>query len=347
MKNKWWTEGLTDVCAHFQVDLSCLVDGELDEGASSRAIAHLEGCPDCREFFEDTRMQVKAHLDMADPDRLMKRFAALTGVEIAEQAEAFGLVERLATIFYQIGKAYVLTAIDPDFRTRVFEPAVKVESTRTHGRGFIDGVVASGRGDAGGVDWSTARHLLNGRLSKIEDALEKGKRLLQEALAIEPDHEESLLYMAYVHAHEGRSLRAAKEFRQIFDTAVELSNRGHAAIQLGRLYAHEGEFRQALVFVRWVTLSGLPDTDERFHVAAFNTGVYYAHMRDQRRALAAFRSMLDRHPARVGELAELFARSPSLRMVIDSQDGFTESLFRTCPELFQLPDVGGSTQEKP
>ena len=244
-------------------------------------------------------------------------------------------MHRLTSIFYQVGKAYVLASIDPDYKTRVFEPAVKVELTRTHGRGFIDGVVESGRGNAGGVDWRGLRQMLNGKLSEIEDGLERGCRLLQEALEIDPDHEEARLYLAFVDAYEGRKLRAAGEFRRIFDTAVTEVNRGHAAVQLALLYASEGEFRKSIVFLRWVTMSGLADVEGRFFVVRFNLGLYYAHLRDRRRSLEAFRTLLDRHPDRLDEVANFFRRATKLPAIVASQPGFGEELLDTCPELFQ------------
>ena len=63
-------EGVAAVCDPFQLDLSGLIDGELDEAAASRAMLHLESCADCRSFFDETRRCVRLHRDMADPDRL-------------------------------------------------------------------------------------------------------------------------------------------------------------------------------------------------------------------------------------------------------------------------------------
>jgi hypothetical protein len=60
----------------------------------------------------------------------------------------------------------------------------------------------------------------------------------------------------------------------------------------------------------------------------------YALRRNQRRSLDYFRELIDRHPSRVGEVADLFRRSSGLRESIDSQSGFAEALLRTCPELF-------------
>lgn len=338
MKLEDWNEGLSASCLAFQVDLSCLVDGELDEAAASRAVAHLEHCPSCTDFFEDARLQLRLHLDMADPDSLVERYAHLTGQVLEDEIEALELVHRLSSIFYHLGKAYVLSAIDPDFRTRVFEPAVQVAVTRTHGRGFIDGVVSSGRGSAGGVDWTDMRHLLNGKLSRIEGALEKGSRLLREALAVEPDHEEARIYLAFVDVHEGRRLKAARAFQEIFDDAIDPVNRGHAAIQLSKLHAAEGDWRRAIVYTRWTVQSGLASREARFWVVHFNLASYYAKSGRSDRSVAAFRRLLDLHPDKCREVASDMIRRPQLRAAIESQPGFAESLFRTCPELFEPAD---------
>src|SRR5262249_44433479 len=205
------------------------------------------------------------------------------------------------------------------------------------GRGFVDGVVMDGKGGAGGLDWKRARSMLNGKLERIQSPLEKGRRLLEEAIATDPSNEEAQLYLAFLHAHEGKRLVAAEEYRRIFETAVDEQNRGHAAVQLGRLHSTEESYGKAITLWRWVTVSGLADRDERFFVARFNLGMVYALLRNRNRSLAYFRELLDRHPSKVGEVADLFQRSRKLREAIDSQDGFGEALLRTCPELFEVP----------
>jgi tetratricopeptide (TPR) repeat protein len=348
MDSEIWSEGLDEVCSNFQLDISCLLDNELDQGAAGRAMVHMEACSCCRSFFEDTRLQVQMNRDMSDPSRLFARVAMLTGGHAqggASAAESIDLVHRLATIFYQLGKAYVLASIDAGYRERVFEAVVPLEAGQTRGRGFVDGVLMNGKGEIGGLDWQRARAMLNGRLERIESPLEKGRRLLEEAIATDPSHEEARLYLAFLHGHEGKRIRAAEEYREIFNTAISDTNRGHAAIQLGRLHSAEKDYRKAIACWRWVTMSGLAEGDERFFVARFNLGMVYALMRNQGRALTYFRELLDRHPGRVGEVAALFSRSPRLREAIDAQAGFGEALVRTCPELFSCtPNTTGSAE---
>lgn len=351
---EWWNEGLADICAPFQMDISCLVDGELDEAAAGRAMVHLEECETCRAFFEDTRQCMRLHLDATDPDRLIARISTLTGVDFAREAQAIECVHRLATIFYQLGKAYLLSAIDPDFRTRVFEKAMPLDATATMGRGFVDGVLESRDGldpdedeptSLGRVDWGRARSMFNGRLKQIQGPLEKGRRLLDEAIKADPSHEEARLYLAFLAAREGKSLKAAQEYRDIFQTSLNEQNRGHAAIQLGLLHDREGEHRQALVCFRWVTISGLADRDERFFFVRFNIALEYALLGRAQPSLAAFRLLLDRQPGRARDVAEMILKSKSLQNAIETLPGYGDALLTTCPELFQSPDLAGADGE--
>lgn len=343
MSSESWNEGVAAVCDHFQLDLSSLLDGELDEAAASRAMLHLESCDDCRTFFDETRLCLRLHRDMADPDRLVARVVTLTGGDIADAARGFELVNRLASIFYQLGKAYLLASLQIDHRTRVFEEAVPVEPTQTQGRGFVDGVLSSGDGKAGGVDWRSARGLLNGRLKRIDSPREKGRKLLLEAVEADPSHEEARIYLAFLAASEGRTLQAAEAYRDVFRTALDETNRGHAAVQLGRLYVAEENHRRALACFRWVKISGLAARDERFFFVDFNIGVQRACLGDRAGSLAAFRSLLDAHPRRLVEITELFAQSRLLAKAMQEQEGFAEDLLATCPELFGGDPSDGAT----
>lgn len=334
---EWWVDDLEEVCVQFQLDLSCLVDGELDEVAGANAIAHLEECEACRSFFDDARTQVRAHRELSDPEGLLARYSTLVGGKLGHGLEAVDLVHRLATVFYQLGKAYVLSAVDAGFKTRVFEKATQVASTQTRGRGFVDGVLASGRGGLGGIDWREARHMLNGRLEKIESPLEKGRRLLDEALAADPGHEEARLYLAWLDAHQGKRVRAAQALRQIFRTSMSDENRAHAVVMLGKLLGEEGEHKKAIACNRWVVMSGLADRDPRFFFARFNLGIHHVALGEVEKALAAFRTLLDRHPERAGETAGFFLASSRTRALIDRQPGFAEALLTRCPELFTPP----------
>lgn len=350
-----WGAELSATEVALQEDLSCLVDGELDEAAAARVMVQMEESEACRAFFDDAMRYVRLHKDMADPARLEARLATLSGAidgapgadpmaNIAAEAERIDLVHRLATIFYQLGKAYVLAGVDLNsFRERVFESAVGVDpgtsqaDAKTAGRGFVDGVLLTGRDAKTGVDWRQARHLLNGRLERIAEPLEKGRRLLHQAIETDSDHEEAKIYLAFLMAHEGKTLRAAEIYRDVFDTALSQENRGHAANQLGRLYNAEENWRKAITCWRWVTTTGLADNDPRFWMARLNIALAYAYAGDQKRSLDYFRQLLDLHPDRATDVAQVVGDTDQLRTAIDSQPGFLDAFFARCPELFGQP----------
>ena len=341
-----WTEGLTEICSGFQADLSCLVDGELDGPAAARAMLHLEDCGGCREFFEDTRRHARLHKDVADPERLLARIAMLTGSDLARAGQRHDLVHRLATIFYQLGKAYVLAAIDPGFRERIFEEAVPVAATKSHGRGFVDGVLMGGKAadGEGPVDWRHARHMLNGRLENIVEPKEKGRRLLEEAVSVDPEHEEARLYLAFLASHEGKLLQSAEGYREVLETALDERNRAHAAIQLGRLYWDEENTRKALSLWRWVLATGIADSDERFWFVRINVAMGYVVRGRSGRAVAYLREMLDRYPGRAQDAARVLAEAPEMRGPLATDGELAEALVGQCPELFAVPDVGAGQE---
>lgn len=326
-----------------QQDLSCLADGELNEGHAAQVMFTLESDDEAAAFFEDLTRCAKMHRDMTDPDRLMARMAMMTGASDLTT----DLENRLATIFYQLGKAYLLAALDPDrIIERAFEAAVPLEQTRLQGRGFVDGVLLSEDQDSlpaglggrrGTTDWATARTLLNGRLERIEDPLEKGRRLLEQALDVAPNHEEARFYRAFLDAQEGRKLLARERWVDLFDTALDPANRGHAAIQIGRLHQGEGNHREALRWYRWIPISGLLEQDDRFWVVRFNIAMTYLEMGDRDRCLDYFKCLIDSQPQHVAEMAHMASQAPLLQKTILEQPDFANDLIERCPELFTKP----------
>jgi len=186
------------------------------------------------------------------------------------------------------------------------------------------------------IDWRQARSLFNGRLKEIQSPLDKGRRLLDEAVHADPSHEEARLYLAFLAARDGKTLKAAREYRELFQTSICEQNRGHAATQLGLLYDREGDYKKALACFRWVTISGLADRDERFFFVRFNLALEYALLGRAERSLASFRLLLDRHPNRAREVAELILKSKSLQTAMETLPGYGQSLLESCPELFQV-----------
>ena len=345
-----WSEGLTEGQMALQYQLSCLADGELSDSAAAQALVQIENDEECFAFFEDVKRCARLHRDVMDPERISARFAMLAGEEESGSSlQAKDRARRLASIFYQLGKAYVLSGVDFDkFREQVFDQAVPIHSTKTMGRGFVDGVLSTGDLDkepASSGRWAEARHMLNGRLERIQDPIQKGIKLLEQALEIEDDHEEARIYLAFVHGLQGRNLRAERLYKEVFDTAVNPDNRGHAAMQIGQLYTQEGDHRRAAHYYRWVTLSGLASSEPRFWPAYFNLGIASVGMGRAGRGLLWLRELLDRYPDRAPEVASMSMQSPTLRRAVDGDAEFAARFEQACPELFSVGSQGGTVDD--
>ncbi|HPF15928.1 MAG TPA: hypothetical protein PLJ12_16805, partial [Planctomycetota bacterium] len=225
---------------------------------------------------------------------------------------------------------------------QVFARAVPIQATKAQGRGFVDGVLQSERAGEGASRWSEARHLFNGRLERIQDPIEKGIRLLQQALEIESDHEEARIYLAFVYGFQGHALKAERLYREVFDTAVSPENRGHAAMQIGQLHTEEGEHRLAATYYRWITLTGLAEQEPRFWPAYFNLAIASLGMGRLQAGMHWFRELLNRFPERGPAVASLCMASQTLRKTIDADPAFAVHFEQSCPELFSIDSQGGA-----
>ena len=118
---------------------------------------------------------------------------------------------------------------------------------------------------------------------------------------------------------------------------MDPDTRGHAAMQLGRLYRGEGDFRRALVLWRWMSISGLVASEPRFNLVHFNIGVTYAEMGATDRSVDSFRKLLDLHldaGGDVSDIASLFVQNDDARALFESRPGFVARLTARLPELF-------------
>ena len=135
--------------------------------------------------------------------------------------------------------------------------------------------------------------------------------------------------------HEGHRVRAAEEYREVFNTGIEPSNRGHAAVQLGKLLAAEQDYCRAVACFRWVVMSSLADVEPRFYFVRYNAAICYLQMGRVERSIASLRELLTYHPDQAAFVAETMGHSsPQLQELIATTPGFAEGLMEACPELF-------------
>lgn len=289
------------LCAAFQRDLSALLDGELNEQHSQRALAHMESCPDCSEFFKAIRLQALAHRDLAVPGSLARRLRRLRGEDLFEGLTDAEIVRRLARALYQLGKAYVLTATRHEYLLEVAEQPVEIDD-------FAGGELAEAA--------RAARHSGACRIpaevleARSADHLQQGRRLLLEALELKPRFAEARLWLGFCRQAGGEPEEAARAYRQVFLETDRLVNRAYAAIQLGMLYHDADEPRKALRAYRWVLASGVLERREGFRYVLYNLAVEHWRLGDRDAAARAFRRIREEHPGYWPEVRRLLEMSP-------------------------------------
>ena len=343
-----------DPCEAIQLDLSCMVDGEADEAAVRRALIHVEVCSECHGFLENVRGHLELHRDLCDPRLLMRRLRTIDGLELFTRSSIRANLRRLSEYFYQLGKAYLLLATDQRYMLQVFDEPVPIAGLEKRGRGFVEDQLASRRSPAeseaaddlleldleagSSYDWVKARSLLDGRLERAPQNLEKARKLLEEALLVRPSYAEARLYLGFYHQHAGDHARAELEYRRVFETARKIRNRAHAAVQLGVLQHERGELQSAVRCFRWVTRAGLVRRDGRFFFVFYNLALLYARLGDFERCTKCFEILHHRHRAQGAEIERFLARADAFKETLREQPELAADLARSCPRWFPLND---------
>ncbi|HET6201262.1 MAG TPA: tetratricopeptide repeat protein [Planctomycetota bacterium] len=322
-----------DPCLPFQLDLSCLVDRELeDDRAVRRALVHLEVCGRCRRFFDAIRGQVLLHRELADRTHLLGKIQEIDGSGVFAQGLPGENLRRLAAVFYRLGKAYLLLAVDRRYMVEVFEEPVPPAAFKASGYRWVSRVCRRSAGE--GADWVEARSLLNGKLDSVADNLEKARALLGEALIVKPNFAEARLYFGFWRQSTGDLAGAEGEYRRVFRTARRLENRTHAAVQLGQVWHERRQFRRAAGAYRWAIAKGAARRDSRFFFVHYNLGLVLARLGRYEACVEAFRTLAQRYPESAAKVRSYLEAAPHFRSLLVEKPEFRARLVRACGAVF-------------
>ncbi len=291
------------LCNGFQRDLSAMLDSELAERSARRALAHIEACGDCREFFEAIRLQALAHRDLAVPGSLATRLRRLRGQDLFDGWTDAEIVRRLARVLYELGKAYVLLATDDEYLLKVADEPVVIDHYAAD-----EAAEAVAAAESSGA-CCVSREVLE---SRAKDSLAEGRRLLAEALRLKPRFAEALLYQGFVCQVAGDAEGASEAYHEVFLRTDRVTNRAHAAIQLGMLYDRADDHARALRMYRWVVASGLVHRKSEFSFVLFNIAVEHISLGDLEAAARMLRRIRLAHPSLWESAINWIRRSPDL-----------------------------------
>ncbi|MCK5943866.1 MAG: zf-HC2 domain-containing protein, partial [Planctomycetes bacterium] len=224
-----------DPCLQIQVDLSAMLDGELDPAGIRRVTVHSDVCPSCRGFFDGIRQQVGLHKRLA-----AAMVAAEPGAEAASVADATlhrqltANQRKLSRILYELGRNFTLMGLSPEFSREVAKEPMPVPDMAMRGRNLLDEVARSE--DANEVDWVAAKDLFDGQLRTPEENLARGQRLLTECLALDPGGDDARIYLGLVHYARGQRALARKQFQHVLDQSGDQVMRGSALSNLSNIH---------------------------------------------------------------------------------------------------------------
>jgi tetratricopeptide (TPR) repeat protein len=311
-----------DPCLQIQVDLSAMLDGELDAPSVRRVMVHSDVCPSCRGFLEGIRSQVRMHRELATTGLLSESPAGATSARAQRlRAQLTENRRKLSKILYELGRCFVLMGLSPDFSREVGKEPVPVPDMAMRGRNLLDEVARLEAdplipGGGGGQEWVSAKDLFDGQLRSPAESLAKGQRLLTECLSLDPEAHASRIYLGLVHHVRGQRALARKQFSQVLASTDDRVMRGYALLSLGTMHLDEGDCDSAVQMLQEVIGSGVVREQPRLGMAYFNLGLAYGMKGDFPECLQWFRRLHDELPHRRAAVArELSRRSQFLHLL--------------------------------
>ncbi|MEM7199985.1 MAG: tetratricopeptide repeat protein [Planctomycetota bacterium] len=311
-------------CLQIQMDLSAMLDGELDAASVRRVLVHSDVCTACRGFLEGIRTQLRAHRELADLGLAPALAGAAIGAPIRDDAIHEQLLqnrERLARVLYELGRGYVLLGTSPKFSREVAKEPVPIPDSRARGESLLDEVARLVAGDVG-VEWVRAKQLFGSTdLGTPVENMRKGKRLLVEALMLCPDMHEARIYLGHAYHVAGDRELAVREFRAVLDSAPDPITRAFALENLGNVYLEAGQASRSIGYFQRLIDSGVVREEPRFFTTFFNLALAHGLLKqfaDCERWLGRLHEEFPHKRRLVGE--ELAARGQFARLLKEHPD---------------------------
>ncbi|HHI80478.1 MAG TPA: tetratricopeptide repeat protein [Planctomycetes bacterium] len=259
--------------------------------------------------------------------------------------------ERLADVFYQLGRAYLCLTTNQNFWILTYKEPVPIPEFHDRGKAILEGVSAGelvppqvrDKGEREG--WLEARHLLEGKLDEEEDLLEKAHRYLLEALSLKAPFPQALIWLgdlwfkrkeySKARASYEEVLRVCPEGEGPVDQATGVPLRVFAIEKLAVLYHHLGDLKQAISFTEEEIRLGAVEMHPNFSSALWNLGAMRVEMGEVPLALEAFSRLYRDFPEQIERWFMVFcSRPPEFFEAIEEDPRILSSFERECPEWF-------------
>lgn len=324
----------SDPCLQIQVDLSAMLDGELDAPSVRRVMVHSDVCASCKGFLESIRTQARLHRALGEAEAADEAAATPAGRLRRQLTENR---QKLSRILYELGRGFALMGLSADFSRDVGKEPVPVPDMAMRGRSFLDEVArwASGAGQSVG-EWVAAKDLFEHGHSSPTDNLAKGQRLLSECLALSPDHHEARIYLGLVHYVRGQRSLARRQFTQVIASTDDPAMRGFALLNLGNVHLHEGDAEGAIQLLRQLVDSGLVERQPRFGMAYFNLALALGLLRRFDESQQWFQRLHDELPHKRQVIARELSKKSQFVHLLRGHPEVEQRLTARFPAWFPL-----------
>ncbi|MFN9277936.1 MAG: hypothetical protein ACK6D1_05180 [Planctomycetota bacterium] len=315
-------------CLQIQVDLSAMVDGELDAAGVRRVLVHADLCATCRAFLDGVRAQVRVHRAVAAaPPRRLVEPSVVAGLRDQLTKDR----RKLSRVLYELGRGFVLMGLSPEFSREVAKEPVPVPDMAQKGRNLLDEVARRPAPGSEGA-WIAAKDLFDATIRSARDNLAQGERLLRECLALDAECHEARIYLGLGHHVAGRRHDARREFQHVLVHATDRRIRGFALLNLGNLMLDEGDADGAVDLLLQLVDSGAIAEQPQLGTAYFNLGLAHGFAGRYRESAAWFRRMADEMPhkqswmrrelAQRHEFVALLRGEPAAKVVAEAFPGW-------------------------
>jgi tetratricopeptide (TPR) repeat protein len=341
-------------CKTLHADLNAFVDGELETADMARIAKHTQSCDGCADYLETLRKLSQLHRRSAE---LLDGMEATIEDETLTPLDTSALVGRLlgqasddewttlSRLFYELGKAYVLEGNRRLPRTQSRSVTVRkapADIRRSEARARsrlakIDRLDEAGAGEGdrrGELFRRRSRRLMAMSGSASSGALLKGRRFLEECLALDSSHDEARLYLGFALLVSGRADRARAEFRRVNREAAEPTIQLMAMQWLGNLAVNTSRLDEAVRCYEEVVTSGAATNEPRLFSSFLNLPVTLAKLGRWEEAVSHFSTLVQRFPERLAQVREMLEGMGAFRRLLDENQPMQRTLHDRVPGLF-------------
>ncbi len=259
--------------------------------------------------------------------------------------------ERLAEVFYQLGRAYLCLTTNQHFWILTYKEPVPIPEFHDRGKAILEGV-SGGEVIPPNVKkteeregWLEARHLLEGKLDEEEDLLEKAHRYLLEALSLKAPFPKALIWLGDLWFKRGDYGKARSSYEEVLRTWTEAGGakdqatgvplRVFAMEKLAVLSYHLGMLKEAISYTEEEIRLGAVEMHPTFSSALWNLGAMRVETGDVAEALEPFSRLYRDFPEQRDRWFLVFSsRSPQFFEAIEQDEKLLESFEVACPSWF-------------